>query len=106
MSVEISYMGTKRRLANVVGGIVRSLPKGPMLDAFSGMCAVAENVGQARQIWTNDVQIFPAILAKALFCSKSEPYSSQRVKRILEPAVQRNLKALERGRVPKFVEIA
>jgi len=95
MGVSISYMGTKRRLASVVSDIVRRLPHGPLLDAFSGMCAVGQNIGPLRQVWTNDIQLFPAIVGKALFCSKREPMSSENVKQILERPFRRNLKALE-----------
>lgn len=95
MGVEISYMGTKRRLASVVSDIVQRLPRGPFLDVFAGMCAVGEAISPTRQVWANDVQTFPAIVAKALFCSKSGPIPSDRIKRILEPAFLRNLRVLE-----------
>lgn len=95
MGVSISYMGTKRRLASEVGRVVRTLPRGPVLDAFSGMCAVGQNIGPLRQIWTNDIQPFPAMVGMALFCSKREPMPSDNVKQILEGPFRRNLKALE-----------
>ena len=95
MGVEISYMGTKRRLAGVVSDIVKKLPEGSMLDAFSGMCAVGEALAPSRQIWTNDIQVFPALVAKALFCSQTGPISSDYIKRILERPFQQNMKALE-----------
>jgi len=95
VSLQISYMGTKRKLASVVSDSLKSLPEGPVLDAFSGMCAVGEAIAPARQIWTNDVQVFPGLVGKALFCSSTDPISSERAKRIIETHFRRNLKALE-----------
>lgn len=89
-------MGTKRRLASKVSEIVQDLPQGPLLDAFSGMCAVGEAIAPWRQVWTNDVQLFPAIVGRALFCTRSEPSPPDRIKDILEPEFRRNMKALER----------
>jgi adenine-specific DNA-methyltransferase len=68
-------MGTKRALAPVVSDVIRSAQRGVMLDAFSGMCAVGEVVGNARNVWNNDVQVFAAEVARALFMSKAEPPS-------------------------------
>ncbi len=95
MAVEISYMGTKRRLAAAVAEIVQPLPDGPMLDAFSGMCAVCKSIAPTRQIWANDVHVFPALVAKALFCSRNGPISSDEIRSVLERQFQRNLVALE-----------
>lgn len=95
MGIEISYMGTKRRLAGIVSNVVKRLPRGPILDAFSGMCAVGEAIAPARQIWTNDIQIFPSLVAKALFCSRTGPMPAGDLKDILEPHFQKNMVALE-----------
>ncbi len=94
MSVDLSYMGTKRKLARVVNQIVQGLPDGPMLDAFAGMCAVGQAVAPSRQIWTNDIQLFPAVVGEALFCSDSGPLPAQQIKIILEPEFRCNMEAL------------
>ena len=77
MGVGISYMGTKRELAATVSNVVATCKPGPILDVFSGMCSVGETVGQARQVWTNDVQVFAYEVAQALFTSQEHPPSWQ-----------------------------
>jgi adenine-specific DNA-methyltransferase len=73
MPLNISYMGTKRRLAASVAKIVALAPEGPMLDLFSGMCAVASAVTPTRPIWCNDVQFFAEEVSKAFFGSTDGP---------------------------------
>jgi adenine-specific DNA-methyltransferase len=69
-------MGTKRALTPIVSDVVRSAQSGTMLDVFSGMCSIGESVGEDRQIWSNDIQIFAAEVAKALFTSQDLPLSA------------------------------
>jgi adenine-specific DNA-methyltransferase len=76
MGVSISYMGTKKGLAPAVAEVIRQAKPGILLDAFAGMCSVGEEVGPARQIWANDIQIFAAQIATALFTAHDEPISS------------------------------
>jgi adenine-specific DNA-methyltransferase len=76
MGVGITYMGTKRDLAPAVADVIGQAKAGTLLDAFAGMCSVAEAVGPARQIWTNDIQRFAAEIGAALFTSRDEPMSS------------------------------
>ncbi len=73
MGVGISYMGTKRELAPSVSDVISRAQTGPLLDAFAGMCSVAEEVATRRQVWTNDVQTFAAEVGRALFTSHDEP---------------------------------
>lgn len=73
MGVDISYMGTKRVLAPLVGDVIASAKDGIFLDAFAGMCSVAEQVGPTRQVWVNDAQVFAANVGEALFVSADEP---------------------------------
>lgn len=75
MSVNISYMGTKRELASTIADVISHGQTGPLLDVFSGMCSVAEEVGARRQIWANDIQIFSSEVAAALFTTSDEPLS-------------------------------
>ncbi len=73
MGVNISYMGTKRDLAPAVCDVIHHAQKGILLDAFAGMCSVAERVAPARHVWSNDVQVFAVEVARALFTSRDEP---------------------------------
>jgi adenine-specific DNA-methyltransferase len=73
MPVNITYMGTKKGLAPLVAEVIRQCQQGVLLDAFAGMCSVAEQVAVTRQIWTNDVQVFAAEVGTALFASRDEP---------------------------------
>lgn len=75
MGVNITYMGTKRALASAVSDVIGHAQHGIMLDAFSGMCAVGEAVGESRQIWNNDIQVFASKVAQALFTSRELPLS-------------------------------
>jgi adenine-specific DNA-methyltransferase len=96
VGIEISYMGTKRKLARAVSAIVQDLPCGPLLDVFSGMCSVGRAVAPSRQIWTNDMQAFPALVAKTLFCSRDELLSEEDAKHVLQKPFRRNYIALEK----------
>lgn len=73
MGVNISYMGTKKELAPSVADVIGIARNGILLDVFSGMCSVGEEVGPNRQVWTNDVQVFSAGVGAALFTSQDEP---------------------------------
>jgi adenine-specific DNA-methyltransferase len=73
MPVNITYMGTKKELAPLVADVIRQCQSGLLLDAFAGMCSVAEQVGTSRQIWTNDIQVFASEVGTALFASRDEP---------------------------------
>jgi adenine-specific DNA-methyltransferase len=69
-------MGTKRALTPMVSEVIQSAQSGTMLDVFSGMCSVGESVAGERQVWSNDIQIFAAEVAKALFISRDDPLSA------------------------------
>lgn len=91
MPINISYMGSKRNLADFVSEVIGKLPEGPLLDLFAGMCAVGEAVAPHRRIWTNDIQKFPSLVGKALFCSQSSPSSISTLVDIINPAFYENL---------------
>ena len=76
MGVGITYMGTKRALAPAVAEVARHAQPGVLFDAFAGMCSVGEAIGEARQIWTNDVQVFACEVARAIFTSRDGPPSA------------------------------
>jgi adenine-specific DNA-methyltransferase len=94
MPINVSYMGTKRRLASAVAEVVAQSPGGPMLDLFSGMCAVASEVAPARPIWCNDVQRFAAEVATAFFTSSEGPKTSAAVIDTITAEFLRNQRAL------------
>jgi adenine-specific DNA-methyltransferase len=75
MGVNITYMGTKRALTPAVNEVLRHAQSGTFLDAFSGMCSIGLSIGTARQVWSNDVQVFASEVAKALFVSRRAPLS-------------------------------
>src|SRR5689334_4581572 len=72
MSFDFSYMGTKKRLAPIVAAVIAELKPGIALDLFSGMCAIGEKLAPDRQVWNNDVQLFAATVARALFTSDEQ----------------------------------
>ena len=94
MPIGISYMGTKQWTAAVVGRILDRLPSGPMLDLFSGMCAVSEAGAASRNIWINDTQRFPVLVGQALFTAQVAPLESTRARSLLEPHIDSNRIAL------------
>lgn len=95
MAVNITYMGTKRELARTVAAVIAKAKEGPLLDAFSGMCSVGEEIAQTRQVWTNDAQVFSAEVATALFASHDEPPNPIRAADLLFADFDRQQKALE-----------
>jgi len=95
MPLNVSYMGTKRRLASTVSEVISVAPSGPVLDLFSGMCAVASAVGPARQVWCNDVQCFAAAVAAAFFTSTGGPSDSRAVVNRISCHFRRNARVLE-----------
>ena len=66
-------MGTKRTIAARVAAVIEEAPSGPLLDLFSGVCAIGSAVAPSRQIWCNDVQVFASMVAKAFFTSPTLP---------------------------------
>src|SRR4051812_13184491 len=96
MSLQVSYMGTKKQLAPVVAQLVAQCPNGPLLDLFSGVCAVGEAVSPTRQVWNNDAQIFASTVAKAFFKSKDAPLASDALRELATPLIDKNYDALQK----------
>lgn len=69
----ITYMGTKKELAQDVARIVASAQPGIMLDAFAGMGAVAQAVSASRNVWLNDAQQFAQLVGRCNFKSWQKP---------------------------------
>lgn len=94
MSFGISYMGTKRQLAESVADVVNGLQSGPALDLFAGMCSVASAIGTRRNVWCNDSQLFASEVAAALFKSQDNPPKLAEVYGPIHDPYRRNLDAL------------
>lgn len=90
MPLNVSYMGTKRKIAHHVSSVVADQPQGPLLDVFAGMCAVSTAVGQSRPIWCNDVQTFASSVAMAFFTSTPLSISSERAATLTLPLFRHN----------------
>lgn len=95
MPLHVSYMGTKRNIASHVANVIAKSSPGPLLDLFSGVCAVASAVGPSRQIWCNDIQRFASTVAEAFFTSPVSPYSSDKSADIIDERFQENYYALQ-----------
>jgi adenine-specific DNA-methyltransferase len=87
----VSYMGTKRHLAHHVRQLASDCPSGPLLDGFSGMCAIGQSLASDRQIWSNDLQAFAHEVALAQFCSAAGKIGTRRMIAAMEPLVEENL---------------
>lgn len=92
----LNYMGTKRALAPQIASVIAGTRSGPVLDGFSGMCAVGQAVGPARPVWSNDVQVFAATVARALFVYPDHPPRCSVVPEMLFEDFRRNRQRLER----------
>lgn len=69
MPLNVSYMGTKRRIVDRVARIIAAEPPGALLDVFAGMCAISSSVVESRSVWCNDIQRFASTVATAFFTS-------------------------------------
>ena len=90
MPLNVSYMGTKRKIAHRVAHIVADQPPGPLLDVFAGMCAVSTAVGQSRPVWCNDIQTFASSVATAFFASPPLRMSGERAPTLALPLFRHN----------------
>ena len=95
MPLNVSYMGTKRKIAHRVASIVAGQPRGPLLDVFSGMCAVSTAVGQSRPVWCNDIQTFASWVATAFFTSQPLTISSEHAATLALPPFRHNAGQLQ-----------
>ena len=94
MPIQISYMGTKRQLAPMIAEIIREGGRGPLLDLFSGICAISSTVAPRRQIWCNDAQVFASTVARAFFTFPDPPLSHDVVTELVRPHFRENRSAL------------
>lgn len=106
MGFELKYMGTKRRLAHVVAQAVARAKPGIFFDAFAGMCAVGDAIGFSRQVWNNDVQIFAAKAAAAMFTFEDGPPHFLDLAELHHELFRKNKKTLAEEFGPRLVEEA
>ena len=97
-------MGTKRNIASHVADVIADAPPGPLLDLFSGICAVASAVAPSRQIWCNDIQHFASTVADAFFTSPVLPYTGDHTADLLFAPFSQNRTAL-RQRFDKLIKL-
>ena len=88
MTVPITYMGTKRQLAQHVKALADESRPGAFLDAFSGMCTIGSVVATSRPVWSNDAQRFAAVVAEALFTAVSPPPNPLKILTFLRTFLQ------------------
>ncbi len=84
--LQVSYMGTKQSIASRVADVIADSPPGPLLDLFSGMCAIGSAVAPSRQVWCNDVQVFASTVARAFFAFPAAPIHFDNVAEIQQLA--------------------
>lgn len=94
MTVNLGYMGTKRETAGLIATIMRDRPPGPLLDLFSGMSAVAQEVSSQRPVWVNDIQLFPSLVGRALFTRRMTNLRLPQLRSILNPLIEVNKRNL------------
>lgn len=90
----VSYMGTKRHLAPTVVELAADCREGALLDLFSGMCAVGQEVAPDRQVWSNDLQQFAYLVAKCQFCNEVQAPDESVVESLLSGAFNTHLAKL------------
>ena len=90
MPLNVSYMGTKRRIAHGVARMIDRQPPGPFLDLFAGMSAVSTAIGQSRPVWCNDIQTFASSAATAFFTSRPLSFGSGRAASLALPPFRHN----------------
>ncbi|MCW0234260.1 MAG: DNA adenine methylase [Ferrovibrio sp.] len=94
MPLNVSYMGTKRQLADQVADVIALSPDGPLLDLFAGMCAVGSAVAPDRNVWCNDIQWFASTVAASFFTSEARPLDRETCEELFQASFEENRLAL------------
>ena len=94
MPLNVSYMGTKRKVADRVARIIAEQPQGPLLDLFAGMCAVSTAIRQSRPVWCNDAQTFASTVATAFFTCPPLSLDTETAATLALPQFRRNANEL------------
>jgi adenine-specific DNA-methyltransferase len=96
-------MGTKRHLAHHVQRLAADCSPGPLLDVFSGMCAIGRSVAASRHVWSNDLQIFAHEVATAHFCATRARVDVRRLLQLVKPHFD---KAMSECRIAFYSELS
>ncbi|SFI18237.1 DNA adenine methylase [Methylobacterium brachiatum] len=96
MVVPVTYMGTKRQLAEHVKAISNDCQPGPFLDAFAGMGSVGTAIGASRPVWSNDKQKFACMVAEAQFKSRAGPPDLNPYLSILQASIDQSIENIDR----------
>lgn len=96
MPLNVSYMGTKRQIANEVARVIALSSDGPLLDLFAGMCAVGTAVAPHRNVWCNDIQWFASTVAASFFTSSMAPLGRETCRELFEEPFKLNSEVLTR----------
>jgi adenine-specific DNA-methyltransferase len=102
MSGRISYMGTKHELSARVLSVTERCRPGRLMDAFSGMGAVAEAHMKHRNVWANDVQHYAHLASLCRLADPGSPPSAASLATQAKPLFRENLKRLEEQNVRSF----
>jgi adenine-specific DNA-methyltransferase len=95
MAFQVRYMGSKRSLAGqICAHISDHNPKAPVLDVFSGMCAVGAELAPRHRLLTNDAHWFAKTVAEALFVCEGPSPTSLHARYELADAYAENARAL------------
>ncbi len=97
MTLQFTYMGTKRQLASEIANVIAQAPDGPVLDAFAGMSAVGTAVGPERTVWCNDVQHFACSVATSFFTARFQPKLTPKASSECQKLFENNRMALKRS---------
>ena len=87
-------MGTKRQLAPTIASVIAQSNEGPLLDLFSGICAVSSAVAPHRHIWCNDAQVFASTAARAFFTFPDPPLPHETITDLVLPHFLANRECL------------
>lgn len=92
----IRYLGSKRKLVDKICNVIASkVPQGStVLDMFAGTNCVAYGLKNRFRVYSNDVQMFSYIVAKAVLMNKRQITASE-TRNDLEQMYRQNLKALQ-----------
>ena len=97
MTLDFTYMGTKRQIAGQLAEVIARAPEGPLLDAFAGMSAVGTAVAPKRPVWCNDVQHFACSVARSYFTARSRPELSPEALSECQNLFEKNRSVLRRS---------
>ncbi|WP_367112980.1 DNA adenine methylase [Sphingomonas sp.] len=91
-------MGSKRSLAGqICAHISDENPGAPVLDVFSGMCAVGAELAPRHRLLTNDAHSFAKTVAEALFVCDGPPPTSLHARDELADVYAENASALRQA---------